>query len=232
VEVEYRAGRRARPRRLSARAVLITVPLGVLHAPPASTGAIRFDPAVPALDRASASGVMGPVVKVVLHFADPFWLEPRFAQRRGAHTLDRMSFMQSHGPVPFGVWWSAYPVRAPVLVAWAGGPRAAALAALSAAELEQCAVQSLAAMLSTTEARIRKALVASHYHDWCGDPFSRGAYSYARVGGARMSALLARPIQQTIWYAGEAADHPASTGTVHGAIASGERAARRILNGR
>jgi monoamine oxidase len=172
---------------------------------------------------------MGPVVKIVLRFADPFWLEPRVARRLGDVSLDRMSFMQSRNALPFGVFWSAYPVRAPVLVAWAGGPPAAALARLPAAELEQLAVQSLAAMLSTTEARVRGNLVASHSHDWCGDPFSRGAYSYARVGGYRMSAQLARPIQQTVWYAGEAADHPASTGTVHGAIASGERAARRML---
>ena len=232
VEVVYHTGPNARRGWLTARAILITVPLGVLQAPVGSTGAIRFDPAVPALDRASASGVMGPVVKVVLHFAHPFWLEPRVTQRLGVETLDRMSFMQSRSPLPFGVWWTAYPVRAPVFVAWAGGPRAAALAGLPAAELEHRAVQSLAAMLSTTAARVRKHLVASHYHDWCGDPFSRGAYSYARVGGYRMSALLARPIQQTIWYAGEAADHAASTGTVHGAIASGERAARRILTSR
>ncbi|HEX6964147.1 MAG TPA: FAD-dependent oxidoreductase, partial [Gemmatimonadaceae bacterium] len=76
VEVEYRAGRAARHGRLAARAILITVPLGVLQAPPGSTGAIRFDPAVPALERASAAGVMGPVVKVVMRFTDAFWLEP------------------------------------------------------------------------------------------------------------------------------------------------------------
>ncbi|MGH7632994.1 MAG: flavin monoamine oxidase family protein, partial [Gemmatimonadaceae bacterium] len=75
VEVEYRAGRNARRALLTARAILITVPLGVLQAPPEATGAIRFDPAVPALERASASGVMGPVARVVLRFADPFWLE-------------------------------------------------------------------------------------------------------------------------------------------------------------
>ncbi|HWG54005.1 MAG TPA: NAD(P)/FAD-dependent oxidoreductase [Gemmatimonadaceae bacterium] len=232
VEVEYRSGRNARRARLTARAILITVPLGVLLAPPDASGAIGFDPAVPALERASASGVMGPVARVVLRFVEPFWLEPSFLRQRGARTLDRMIFMQSSSGLPFRVWWSTYPVRAPVLVAWAGGPRAAKLTALTVGELEQAAVQSLAGVFFTTAARIRKALVASHYHDWCGDPFSRGAYSYAKVEGYRMSALFARPIQHTIWYAGEAADQPASTGTVHGAIASGERAARSMLNSR
>ena len=232
VEVEYRAGRRARRDRLTARAILITVPLGVLQAAPESAGAIRFDPAAPALDRAVTLGVMGPVVKVVLRFAEPFWLEPHFARQRGVQTLDRMTFMQSPNPSPFGVWWSAYPVRAPLLVAWAGGPKAAALATLKSAELERCVVRALAGVLSTTEPRIRKFLVTSHCHDWSADPYSRGAYSYARVGGYRMSARLARPIQHTIWYAGEAADRAASTGTVHGAIASGQRAAHEILESR
>lgn len=232
VEVECRSGRGARRRRLTARAILITVPLGVLQAAPDAPGAIRFDPLVPALDRASGLGVMGPVVKVVLRFAEPFWLEPRFARERGVQALDRMTFLQSRRPSPFGVWWSAYPVRAPLLVAWAGGPKAAALAGQNPADLERCAVQSLAKVLAMTETRIRTHLVSSHYHDWSSDPFSRGAYSYASVGGYRMSARLARAVQQTIWYAGEAADRPASTGTVHGAIASGQRAAREILETR
>jgi monoamine oxidase len=232
VEVEYRSGCGARRGRLTARAVVITVPLGVLQAPPGSPGAIRFDPFVPALDRAIGLGVMGPVVKLVLRFAEPFWLEPRFGRQRGVQVLDRMTFLQSRRPSPFGVWWTSYPVRAPLLVAWAGGPKAAALGGLHPAELERCAVRSLATIFATTEVRIRRHLLSSHYHDWSSDPLSRGAYSYARVGGYRMSARLARPIQQTIWYAGEAADRPASTGTVHGAIASGQRAAREILETR
>ena len=44
-----------------------------------------------------------------------------------------------------------------------------------------------------------------------------------------MPERLARPVSHTIWYAGEAAHTAASTGTVHGAIASGQRAARDIV---
>jgi monoamine oxidase len=39
---------------------------------------------------------------------------------------------------------------------------------------------------------------------------------------------LAKPVQDTIWFAGEAADREGRTGTVHGAIASGWRAADEI----
>jgi monoamine oxidase len=71
--------------------------------------------------------------------------------------------------------------------------------------------------------------VRTHHHDWVNDSFSRGAYSYSRVDGHRAPERLAKPIDDTIWFAGEATADQADIGTVHGAIASGWRAARQIL---
>ena len=64
---------------------------------------------------------------------------------------------------------------------------------------------------------------------WSGDPFSRGAYSYVTVGGSGASKRLARPVQDTVFFAGEHADREERNGTVHGAIASGQHAAGRLL---
>jgi monoamine oxidase len=66
------------------------------------------------------------------------------------------------------------------------------------------------------------------YHDWSADPFSRGAYSYLRVGGAGAPRALARPVAGTLFFAGEATSTD-EIGTVSGAIASGLRAAREVL---
>ncbi|HKV51797.1 MAG TPA: FAD-dependent oxidoreductase, partial [Gemmatimonadaceae bacterium] len=211
------------------RAVLVTVPLGVMQAPPPARGAIRFDPPVPSLDRGVSLGIMGPVERLALRFAEPFWLEPTFARRVGAPALDRMTFLQSRRPLPFRVWWTTYPVTAPLLVAWCGGSPAQRLARDPARTLEQLAVESLASIFSMTAARLAARLVRSYRHDWIADPFSRGAYSYARVGGSGMSERLAQPVGRTIWYAGEAAHTAHTTGTVHGAIASGQRAAQEIV---
>jgi len=227
VEVAYRRVR-GRRRTCSARAVLVTVPLGVMQAAPDARGAIRFDPPAPALARSLSLGIMGPVHRLVLRFGEPFWLEPAFARRLDAPPLERMTFLQSRRPLAFSVWWTSYPVYAPMLVAWCGGSRAAQLARRTARELEQLAIESLASMFRMTPARLATRLVRTYQHDWLADPFSRGAYSYARVGGARCSERLAQPVEGTIWYAGEAADTVASMGTVHGAIASGQRAARAI----
>ncbi|HEX6807382.1 MAG TPA: FAD-dependent oxidoreductase, partial [Gemmatimonadaceae bacterium] len=219
---------RGRRRVRSARAVVVTVPLGVMQAAPGERGAIRFDPPAPALARSLSLGIMGPVHRLAFRFAEAFWLEPAFARRLDAPPLERLTFLQSRRPLAFRVWWTTYPVYAPILVAWCGGSRAALLSRHSAREREQLAIDSLAAMFRMTSAKLRTRLVRSYHHDWVADPFSRGAYSYARVGGARMSERLAHPVEHTIWYAGEAAHTIASTGTVHGAIASGQRAAWEI----
>ena len=229
VEVARGAGSGRRRRAHSARAAIVTVPLGVLQAPPDSRGAIRFDPPVPALERAMSLGIMGSAQRLVLQFHEPFWLEPRFARRLDAPPLDRMTFVQSRRPLPFRVWWTAYPVRAPVLAAWCGGPCAALLAGRPMRAIARLAVESLASIFATTPARIASRLVRSYHHDWSGDPYSRGAYSYARVGGSRVAERLAQPVERTIWYAGEAADEAATAGTVHAAIASAQRAAREII---
>jgi monoamine oxidase len=61
------------------------------------------------------------------------------------------------------------------------------------------------------------------------DPFSRGAYSAVAVGGAERQRAMARPVERTLFFAGEATE-PDETGTVSGALASGSRAARQVLS--
>jgi monoamine oxidase len=74
-------------------------------------------------------------------------------------------------------------------------------------------------------------LERAYFHDWQSDPFSRGAYSYGRVGADGAQQVLAAPLEKTLFFAGEATDTSGHNGTVHGAIASGHRAAREILQG-
>ena len=69
---------------------------------------------------------------------------------------------------------------------------------------------------------------ATLVHDWRRDPFARGAYSYLRVGGEGAREELAAPLAGTLFFAGEATDAEES-GTVAGALRSGARAARQVL---
>jgi monoamine oxidase len=214
----------------TARKLVVTVPAGVLAAPDDSTGAIRFDPPLPpATKRAIDLTAMGMVVRLVLRFKRAFWRDEKLAQRLSAPSLDEMSFLQSREQLPFRTWWTSYPVNAPTLVAWVGGPATLELSRLPVSELQTLAVASLAKTLELKPATLRRELVATFHHDWINDPFSRGAYSYSRVGGADACVKLSRPIRDTIWFAGEAADRVGRTGTVHGAIDSGWRVAGEII---
>jgi monoamine oxidase len=213
------------------RAVVVTVPIGVLAAADGERGAISFDPPLPARAAAVASMSMGGVMRVGLRFDEPFWASHRFATVAGEERLDTMSFLHGTSDVPFPIWWTTYPVRSPLLIAWCGGPKSFALSGRSISELEGDALRSLSELLPVTVARLRKHLVSTHVHDWIADPFSRGAYSYARVGGNEASKRLARPVDDTVFFAGEAADPGGRTGTVHGAIATGRRVAELITGG-
>jgi monoamine oxidase len=211
------------------RAVIITVPLGVLAAPQGDVGAIAFDPPLPAKQSAIASMSMGGVVRIALRFDEPFWMTERFAAVADERRLDTLAFLHGTSEVSFPIWWTTYPVRSPLLVGWCGGPASFVLSGRSKDDVEAEALRSLAELLPVTVASLRKRLVSSHLHDWIADPYSRGAYSYARVGGNDAPKRLGRPVEGTLYFAGEAADPEGRNGTVHGAIATGRRAAALIV---
>jgi len=64
---------------------------------------------------------------------------------------------------------------------------------------------------------------------WSTDPYSAGSYSFLAVGATpQHRAALAEPIGDRLFFAGEATD-PDNPSTVHGALASGRRAAAAIV---
>jgi monoamine oxidase len=115
-----------------------------------------------------------------------------------------------------------------MLVAWAGGRRGAALALLSVEERLERVLSSAARQFGVPRRKLESLLVSSWTHNWEEDPFARGAYSYPLVGGSECGEALAKPIRGTLYVAGEATVKEADSGTVHGAIRSGRRAATRL----
>jgi monoamine oxidase len=212
-------------RYLVTRAAIITVPIGVLAAGPAEPGGFRLEPDPPRIRRSRGLVAMGAVVRLACWFrefpwsAGPAELHPERTARAGFWHLD--------GPT-FNVWWTAYPLRWPLAIAWSGGPQAAALAQRGHRTVESTAVGELAAAFRLPHRAIASRLVATWMHDWLHDVYSRGAYSYARVGGAGAARSLSRPVEDTLFFAGEATDTGGHTGTVEGALASGLRAARQV----
>ena len=116
-----------------------------------------------------------------------------------------------------------------MITGWAPFHSAEELSGHDAAIIFSSACQTLGGLFHLGEQQVEDLVESAAFHDWQRDPFSRGAYSYVKVGGDSAQADLAAPIEHTLFFAGEAADVSGYHGTVHGAIASGRRAARQIL---
>lgn len=202
----------------SAKAAIVTLPIGVLQARPGDAGAVSIHPAIPKLENALTLISSGPVTRIVMLFREQFW-------RKGK--LAKAGFIQSSDP-DVSVFWTLAPQRAPMVVAWAGGRRGAALARLSAGEREECAITSAARMFGLPRKKLASLHIESWTHNWEEDPFARGAYSYPMVGGSEAGESLTRPIRGTLYIAGEATVDEADSGTVHGAMRSGYRAAKQL----
>jgi len=229
-EVVWKKGsvavRTSRGDELHAAAAIITIPIGVWKAPEGQS--IRFTPALREKQRAVAKLEIGHVVKIIFTFRERFWDDAGFLKKRKIKTP--LNFIHtSDGDVP--TWWTTAPVISPVLTAWAGGHAADRLLTESPDSRIDRTLQSLTTMFAMKRAAINDLLDAAHTHDWQADPFSRGAYSYAAVGGTRAFKELAKPIEATLFFAGEATNGD-ETGTVAGALTSGTRAAREALRSR
>jgi monoamine oxidase len=213
-----------KPFRASARRAIITLPLGVLQQPADAPGAVEFSPALNEKRRALQGLASGPVVRLMLRFRSSFWEELDGGRYRNAAFF--------HTPnSDFRTFWTQLPTRAPLLVAWAGGPRAARLSSsVAPADIVAQGLSTLQSMFGK-RCNVTESFQGAYYHDWQLDPCARGAYSYITVGGAAARAALAAPLADTLFFAGEATDTEGEAATVTGALQSGVRAAREALTG-
>jgi monoamine oxidase len=214
---------------MHARRAVITVPLGVLQAE-----AIEFAPRPNEILQHANRMIMGSAVRVVLIFRKRFWSEWQLASQPSAidTALKHLSFLFTPSLLP-STWWTPYPDETAVLTAWAGGPKAKRLGQLitkdgGEALLNQC-LGTLAKVFDCSLADLKGLLLSWHVHDWDGDEYARGAYSYVPVNALDAPQILARPVEGTLFFAGEHTDNSGHWGTVHAALATGILAAQRVL---
>ena len=219
--VEVEALQYGEPIRIQARRAIIALPLGVLQLPSGSPHAVRFDPPLRQKASAFAHLAVGPVIKVMLRFARPFWEELEDGK------FNDVAFF--HAPkAAFPTFWTSLPVRSPVLVAWAAGPNALRLEGSTRNEILEHALDALRSLFGP-RANYRADLEGFAYHDWQRDPLACGAYSYVLANGRSARARLARSIDDTLFFAGEAADTQGEAAAVGGALESGKRAALQVI---
>ncbi len=214
-----------RGKKWAARCALVTLPLGVLKAKDGERGAVRFEPRLAAKEKVLAKIESGHARRVVLRMREDIWRRGPIPAALRARDGRAFGFIHSEEET-FPVWWAEAPK--PVLVGWTGGPAAAAMRGWSEAKAVRAACRTLAKLLGCAEKQVRAAVREARSYDWAADPFTRGAYSYAVAGAEKAPKELAKPVGRVLFFAGEATADVLELGTVHGALASGERAAREI----
>jgi monoamine oxidase len=192
---------------LTADRVIVTVPTNLI-----ADESIRFHPALPGKVAAARGLPLGLADKVMLALDQPDAL-PKDGNLRGATMRTAMGGFHLR---PFGQ---------PCIEGFFGGRFAQELEDAGDGALAAQSIDEIVALLGNDFRRKLKPLSESR---WAHDPFARGSYSHALPGHAGDRAVLAAPVDNRLFFAGEATS-PNFFSTAHGARDSGERAAGEVL---
>jgi monoamine oxidase len=140
-----------------------------------------------------------------------------------------MGFLFSDAPVP--TYWTQLPDKTPLLTGWVAGPGAEQLKGRSDPEILDETIHSLSLIFKWNVERLKKEIVASRVINWSADPFSLGAYTYATIDTPKSRKILSAPVDNTLFFAGEALYDGPEMGTVEAALANGRAVAEEINNG-
>jgi monoamine oxidase len=208
----------------AARKLIITVPLGVWLAPSQCKGAITYTPALPDKLEAAAKMGTGSAIKILLLFKASFWQVDKQDKAK-----DSGNFGFAISDAPISTWWTQLPQQIPLLTGWIAGPKAEELKTADEETIVQKAIDSLVSIFSISEDELKDNLQASYVFNWAADPFTLGAYAYSTVGTKEARKVLMEPVEETLFFAGEALYDGTEMGTVEAALVSGKRVAKEVL---
>ena len=189
--------------------VIITVPMSILN-----LKEISFVPELPTekMNAFSKFG-MGPGMKVFLKFATKFYKEVLVGGRIcGAYADDSLGKTTADN----------------VLLAFVMGDQAAYLNDLgSDAAITNALLEELDLMY---DGAASASFIGSVVFDYSDKPFIKGAYGYSTIGMGNAREVAAEPINNQLFFAGEAMNTNGHHQTVHGAVESGYKAVIDLLN--
>jgi monoamine oxidase len=195
---------------IAADAAIVTVPTPVL-----AEETIAFTPALPEKTEAALGLPLGLADKLFLSLSD-------------AEEFDKESRLFGHTDRSRTGVYHFRPFGRPQIEAYFGGRLAAELEAAGDDAFVDFAVNELVSLLGSNFARRVRLL---KLHRWGIDPFSRGSYSYALPGQAECRAALAAPVDDRLFFAGEACSR-SDYSTAHGAYLTGVAAAEQVIAAR
>lgn len=199
--------------------VIITVPVSILKA-----GDIQFTPALPAA-KIQALGKIGmdTALRVILDFRKNFW-------GSGFRTL----YGGEVAPEYFNPGEGRSTVAKTFHVT-VSGAKAEELSALGLDVIPELLAELDAIYDGQASANVRTDAIDNNYiatlQDWSKEPFIKGSRSYLKVGGTNADReTLAAPVNNLLFFAGEATDFSGDAGTVNAALLSAERVAQEIID--
>lgn len=193
---------------LRARACIVTVPVGVLKG-----GAIRFTPELPGRSRDALAGIgMGALTKIALKLeGQRFGIAPGTTYFEAGASGRLISF-------------ELFPGDQDIVIGYCGGDYARELSQGGAKAAREHVVDLLASMIGSD---LRKAAGPVSFPAWWTDPFSLGSYSVCLPGHAAARDVLAEPVGDRLWFAGEATAGGGAM-TAGGATLAGRTAAAAV----
>ena len=209
----------------TAKKIVITLSLGVLQSPPESIGNISFSPAIPEVSKAIALLGYGNVIKIILLFDEPIWNHIDHIEYK--NKLGEPSFFFSEEVIP--TWWTQLPEKNGMITGWLAGPKATTLQNESEDPLLELALESLSHIFQIPQPTLKSKLIASQVSNWGKDSFSRGAYSFETIESKSARRIIAKSVDDTLYFAGEAYHEGPQIGTVEAALVSGKKIANQIL---
>jgi monoamine oxidase len=204
--------------KFTVRKIIVTVPVPFLQTT-TEAASISFQPELPQHRAAFANLGYGSVIKILLQFKTAFW--------RTDFNLNDLSFLFSDETIP--TWWTQHPQQTSLLTGWCAGPAADALKYESDSQLFQTAMQSLAHIFNLPIHELENNLTAWKVCNWAADPFTSGGYSYVTTTTKEALRILLQPVENTIYFAGEALYDDINVGTVEAALQSGKKVAQQVL---
>jgi monoamine oxidase len=200
----------------SANYAVLTMPLGTYHKnhqKNKNNPELVFKPKIDNyLNKLNSIG-FGSVIKVIIEFNKIFW-------------QDNAGFIFSDQAIP--TWWTQLPQQVPILTGWKGGPEVLDYNLYTDEEILAKSISSLSAIFQISTQELEDSIVAWKIFNWQKQEFVYGAYSYSFPETADALKTLHEPIEQTLFFTGEAlysGNHP---GTVEAAIVSANRSVGQL----
>lgn len=202
--------------KFTAEKIVITLPAGVLQET-VSYASINLSPALDEYEQSWKNIGYGSVLKVMLVFKKSFWKKEK----------EDIGFIFSEETIP--TWWTqGSSDDTHLLTGWLGGPAAMQWDTMSDEAIIQSSLASLSKIFRIDIDELARQLSEHFIARWHHSKTASGAYSYETPLSKNAKELLNTPVNNTLFFAGEALYSGPYPGTVEAAFTSALETVKKI----